>query len=212
MKKYLVALLTAAILLFCSCVHYAIQQGKSGIFDTVYTEGNLLENKGGQGTVWFDLIKYTAQGENFYGVNLTYQYGGSDFRLRKDKAVFIYLNNSPAYYLRFKKRPKHDVQVSQSGGGGHWMSTGMGIGGGMTYIPGAPAVTSVMTTDSAECYLTTRQLYDLLRARSIDVILLADTNDNGTPKTQAARFTDKNFENIKRFYNEQVKNQGGKQN
>jgi hypothetical protein len=209
MKKFFI--LSIVIMFLSACAHFGVKEGKSGIFKTVETENNILTNDGGQGGVSFDLKKYTAGGEMFLGALVTYQYSGSGFKLRKDKGVKVSINGGTPFYLKNKIMPKHVVTTTQSGGGGHWMSTGGGMGmggGGMMYISDGPVVYHTTTTEYAECYLSTKQLYDLLKAKSVEVTLIADTNDRGTPKTQAADFSAENFENLKSFYNGYLKNQG----
>ena len=197
-----------AVLLSClaGCAHYQINEGKSGESNVIYTKGNLLENRGGSGLVFFDLVKYTDANGDFYGAVITYVYDGSFFKtfhLRKEGGIMLTFNDENRNYIPYKKPPVHTSNETASWAGGIWLRSGMS--GDIIYLPGFFMGAGFNSTETVECLLTESMLAKLMKNDRISVTLTAETGNDGQPVFQEAAFSRDNLDTIKKIYDEQIK-------
>lgn len=192
MKKYLVVLLTIlVVVIFSACsALYSVKKNKQGIFDITEQEFNLLVSKDGDAfnQAFFNLMKFSAAGKDYYGVKIIYKYGnryrsgitfGGDFvyfNIKHKDGVKITLNGNSSFMPAYKTVPVRKTSIMRS-------STGP----------------DSYTEEVVECYLSSKQLYALVSAKSAELDLTSSEN-----YSFSWNFTKDNLDFLKKFYKEEV--------
>lgn len=203
MKIFL--LILSVILVLSGCTRYSINTQKSGIFNLVEMNGNIVPSDGGilGAGCTFDFTKRYLGKNSFYGVKIVYMYSGSGFNVDEYKGVRLVLDQTEGFFIKYRKRHSYNVVTSTSGGG-HWVSTGMGMGGGMMYV-GGPAVTTTTTTVTIHGILTQKQLAAVLKAGSLEMQLIGPASGTNMPAKRIFIFSKENMKNLQKFNNEFIK-------
>ncbi len=187
----------AFILTGCGA-YYGVKRDKQGIYRTTELEGNLLAKDAGDGDVQFNLIKYAYGSKTFYGAKIIYKYneggvrlgiaflsvpvgGQMIFGLKKKDGIKVNLNGTSGFFLKYRISPKHEKKESRDPQTGNVT---------VTYV------------ETAECLLSKQQLYALLKAKSLSVMLYSASQDHQKP--QVRYFKDDNFKNMRKFYTEEI--------